>query len=175
MCSEIRHMAVEFENSSPTIKDVPQLELKFLLKSLVAAFKQYKIQQEVNAMSGATKIETEEKKNYRLHAAREIEKILEPLSDDDRECVVSKMGTTIAKINGGVKMSLEKVKLKHNPQSGCSPRKSGIGSSEAAAILGLSPFKTNVEVWEEKVGLREPKDISDNPAVKTANRRKICS
>lgn len=63
-------------------------------------------------------------------------------------------------------MSLEKVKLKHNSPEWLQFRKSGIGGSEAAAILGLSPFKTNVEVWEEKVGLREPKDISDNPAVK---------
>lgn len=40
-------MTVEFENSSPTIKDVPQLELKLFAKSFVAAVKQYKIQQEV--------------------------------------------------------------------------------------------------------------------------------
>lgn len=40
-------MTVEFENSPPMIKDVPQLELKFFAKSLVAAVKQYKIQQEV--------------------------------------------------------------------------------------------------------------------------------
>ena len=40
-------MTVEFENSPPMIKDVPQLELKLFAKSLVAAVKQYKIQQEV--------------------------------------------------------------------------------------------------------------------------------
>ena len=30
-------------------------------------------------------------------------------------------------------------------------RKSGIGGSDCAAILGLSPYMTNVELWEQKV------------------------
>lgn len=41
-------------------------------------------------------------------------------------------------------------------------RKQGIGGSDAAAVLGLSPWKTNVELWEEKTGRREEKDISDD-------------
>ena len=45
-------------------------------------------------------------------------------------------------------------------------RKKGIGGSDAAAILGLNPYKTNVELWEEKVGLREPEDISHKDYVK---------
>ena len=45
-------------------------------------------------------------------------------------------------------------------------RKNGIGASEAACIVGLSPFKTNVQLWEEKTGRREAPDISDNPRVK---------
>ena len=44
-------------------------------------------------------------------------------------------------------------------------RKLGIGGSDAAAILGLSPWKTNVQLWEEKTGRREDQDISDNPQV----------
>lgn len=40
-------MTVEFENSPPMIKNVPQLELKLFAKSLVAAVKKFKIQQEV--------------------------------------------------------------------------------------------------------------------------------
>ena len=63
-------------------------------------------------------------------------------------------------------MGLEIIRLEHNSPEWLNYRRTGIGGSDAAAILGLSPFKTNVEVWEEKVGLREPKDISDNPAVK---------
>lgn len=45
-------------------------------------------------------------------------------------------------------------------------RKYGIGASEAAPILGMSRWKSNVELWEEKIGLREPEDISDKPVVK---------
>ena len=32
-------------------------------------------------------------------------------------------------------------------------RSKGIGASEAAAVLGLSPFKTAYQVWEDKTGL----------------------
>lgn len=45
-------------------------------------------------------------------------------------------------------------------------RRNGIGASEAASILGLSPFKSNLALWEEKVGIREPEDISEKPYVK---------
>lgn len=40
-------MTIEFENSPPMIKNVPQLELKLFAKSLVAAVKKFKIQEEV--------------------------------------------------------------------------------------------------------------------------------
>ncbi len=42
----------------------------------------------------------------------------------------------------------------------------GIGGSDAAAVLGLSPWKSNVRLWEEKTGLREPEDISDKEVVR---------
>lgn len=45
-------------------------------------------------------------------------------------------------------------------------RKNYIGGSDAAAILGLNPWKTNVDLWEEKTGRKEAADISDNEAVK---------
>ena len=48
-------------------------------------------------------------------------------------------------------------------------RKKGIGASEAGIILGLSPYKTNVDLWREKVGLIEAEDISDKPQVKYGN------
>ncbi|RMD58527.1 hypothetical protein D6833_12830 [Candidatus Parcubacteria bacterium] len=35
-------------------------------------------------------------------------------------------------------------------------RKKGVTGSEIAAVAGLNPWKSPVEVWEEKVGLREP-------------------
>ena len=62
-------------------------------------------------------------------------------------------------------MALEKIKLIHGSPEWLAFRRTGIGGSDAAAILGLSPFKSNVQVWEEKTGHREPEDISDRPQV----------
>lgn len=45
-------------------------------------------------------------------------------------------------------------------------RKKGIGGSDVACIFGMSPYKTNVELWEEKVGIKEPEDISQKDYVK---------
>ncbi len=38
-------------------------------------------------------------------------------------------------------------------------------ASEAASILGVSPWKTKTELWDEKAGLKKAKDISDKPYV----------
>lgn len=45
-------------------------------------------------------------------------------------------------------------------------RGKGIGASDAAAVLGLSPWKTNVQLWEEKTGRTEPEDIGEKECVK---------
>ncbi len=45
-------------------------------------------------------------------------------------------------------------------------RKKGIGGSDAATILGLNPYKSNIELWEEKTGKREAVDISERQFVK---------
>ncbi|MBR4941845.1 MAG: YqaJ viral recombinase family protein, partial [Clostridia bacterium] len=45
-------------------------------------------------------------------------------------------------------------------------RSQGIGGSEAAAIIGRSPWCSNVELWKRKTGRAEAPDISDNAAVK---------
>lgn len=37
-------------------------------------------------------------------------------------------------------------------------RKSGIGSSEVATIVGLNPYETPYQLWRRKKGLDEPKD-----------------
>jgi putative phage-type endonuclease len=44
-------------------------------------------------------------------------------------------------------------------------REKGIGGSEAAAILGMNPYMTNVELWEYKTGRRERED-KDSPYMK---------
>lgn len=42
----------------------------------------------------------------------------------------------------------------------------GIGGSDSSAILGISPFKSNIDLWLEKTGQKEPEDISDDAKVK---------
>lgn len=44
-------------------------------------------------------------------------------------------------------------------------RKPYIGGSDASSIIGLNPWKTNVQLWEEKTGLVIPEDISSKPYV----------
>ena len=45
-------------------------------------------------------------------------------------------------------------------------RQSGIGGSEAAAIIGKSPWCSNVELWRRKTGRAQSPDISNNEAVR---------
>lgn len=44
-------------------------------------------------------------------------------------------------------------------------RKNYIGGSDASAVLGMNPYKTNIQLWEEKVGMAVPEDISEKPYV----------
>lgn len=48
-------------------------------------------------------------------------------------------------------------------------RKKYIGGSDASAIVGLNPWKSNVQLWEEKTGLVVPDDISDKECIKFGN------
>lgn len=41
-----------------------------------------------------------------------------------------------------------------------------IGGSDASAIVGMNPYKSNVDLWEEKTGRKPTEDISDKPYVK---------
>lgn len=45
-------------------------------------------------------------------------------------------------------------------------RTRGIGGSDASAVIGLNPYKSNVELFEEKTGRTIPEDISDKPYVR---------
>ena len=45
-------------------------------------------------------------------------------------------------------------------------RMNGIGGSEAAAIIGKSPWCSNVELWRRKTGREQSPDISNNEAVR---------
>ena len=44
-------------------------------------------------------------------------------------------------------------------------RKRGVGGSDVAAIMGLSPWKSPLEVWLEKTGRAESPDLSDRESV----------
>ena len=44
-------------------------------------------------------------------------------------------------------------------------RKLGIGSSDAAVAVGLSPYRCPLSLWLEKTGRKEPEDISHKEAV----------
>lgn len=71
-----------------------------------------------------------------------------------------------------LKDEIDREQLENSMSKECSreewleERKRGIGGSDAAAILGLTNYKNNVELWEEKTGRLTPKDISDKPCVK---------
>lgn len=45
-------------------------------------------------------------------------------------------------------------------------REKYLGGSDASAIIGMNGWKSNIDLWLEKTGRIEPKDISDNPNVK---------
>ena len=45
-------------------------------------------------------------------------------------------------------------------------RTSMIGGSDASAVMGMNPYKSNVELYLEKTGQYQPEDISDKPYVK---------
>lgn len=48
-------------------------------------------------------------------------------------------------------------------------RTMGIGGSDASATIGLNPWKSNLDLWEQKVFGRSGEDISNKPAVVYGN------
>lgn len=53
-----------------------------------------------------------------------------------------------------------------SPEQFHQARLQGIGGSDAAAVCGLSPWKSAFDVWLEKTGQVEPPDLSEDPAVR---------
>lgn len=62
-------------------------------------------------------------------------------------------------------LELETLHIAYKSPDWYSLRQSGIGGSDASSIYGVSKWKTAYELWEEKTGKREPKDLSGNKAV----------
>lgn len=61
-------------------------------------------------------------------------------------------------------MSVEMVILKNREE--WLQNRQRIGGSDASAILGMNPYRTNIELWQIKTGQLIPEDISDKPYVK---------
>lgn len=49
-------------------------------------------------------------------------------------------------------------------------RGQGIGGSDAAAVVGLSPWMSPIELWKVKMGMTRQKDLTGNAAVEQGNR-----
>lgn len=49
-------------------------------------------------------------------------------------------------------------------------RKDGVGGSDVAAVMGISPWKSPLEVWLEKTGRAEPPDLSGKESVEWGTR-----
>ena len=65
-------------------------------------------------------------------------------------------------------MSVQMIQLKSR-EEWLEKRKNRIGGSEASCVLGMNPYKSNVELWEIKTGKAEAEDISDKPYVVYGN------
>lgn len=63
-------------------------------------------------------------------------------------------------------VALERLNIKNNTPEWLTFRNTGIGGSDAGTIMGLITWKTSYELWEEKTGRKQPKDLSENLAVK---------
>jgi putative phage-type endonuclease len=66
---------------------------------------------------------------------------------------------------GWLQMGISIIQLKDRSEW-LQHRRKYIGGSDASCIVGMNPYKTNVELWEEKTGLRTPEDISEKSFVK---------
>lgn len=61
-----------------------------------------------------------------------------------------------------------------NEQQWLKGRMNGIGGSDASAVVGMNPYKSNIDLFEEKIGRVIPKDISDKPCVIYGKKAEEC-
>lgn len=62
-------------------------------------------------------------------------------------------------------MALERISPKSREEWLEVRQRQGIGASEAAAVCGLSPWMTTLELWQYKTGVKQQRDLSDNASV----------
>lgn len=60
---------------------------------------------------------------------------------------------------------MHKIETINNEMDWHKGRAKGIGGSDVASLLGVNPYKSNLELWQEKTGRKKPKDISVIPCV----------
>lgn len=58
------------------------------------------------------------------------------------------------------------VEQMQDEQAWLAVRNAGIGGSDIGVIMGLSPYKSVLQLWMEKTGQREPDDLSGNNKVR---------
>lgn len=57
-----------------------------------------------------------------------------------------------------------------NRQAWLAERQTCLGASDAAVVLGISPFKSRYQLWAEKTGLAPAEDLSDNEVIDWGHR-----
>jgi len=60
---------------------------------------------------------------------------------------------------------MKTITLQHGSPEWLAFRTNGIGGSDASAIFGENPYKTNVDLWREKCGMVAPKTVTCAEAV----------
>jgi putative phage-type endonuclease len=60
--------------------------------------------------------------------------------------------------------------LQQDSQAWLEWRDTGLGASDAATILAMSPYETPYGLWQIKTGRKQPSDLSRNPNVQRGNR-----
>ena len=62
------------------------------------------------------------------------------------------------------KLILRSSEYAHDREKWLNARRSGLGASEVAAVLGLSPWSTPYKVWRDKVSSEPPVELRRSPS-----------
>ena len=62
-------------------------------------------------------------------------------------------------------VKMAEMKILNSHEEWLKARSSAIGGSDASAVLGMNPWKSNLELWMEKTGQLIPEDISEKPII----------
>lgn len=71
-------------------------------------------------------------------------------------------------------LELETLNIPYKSDEWYTLRNNGIGGSDASAIYGVSKWKTAYELWQEKTGKKQAKDLSNNKAIEYGTNAEDC-